>query len=94
MAIFRCLIRGENFLGELIGQTTAVGFHATRFVDAPSTQEAERIVVAALREEPALTVNVEPSTKNARVYFEKIEEVPPETERVPNAGFAFFSMDD
>jgi len=94
MTLFRCLIRGENFPGELIGQTTAVGFHATRFVEAQSTQEAERIAVAALREEPALTVTAEPRTKNAKVYFEKIEEVPAETERVPNEGFSFFSMDN
>jgi hypothetical protein len=94
MTLFRCLIRGENFPGELIGQTTAVGFHATRFVEAQSAQEAERIAVAALREEAALTVTAEPRTKNAKVYFEKIEEVPAATERVPNEGFSFFSMDN
>jgi hypothetical protein len=93
MAIFRCLIRGENFPGELIGQSAAVGFHATRFVDAQSAEEAERIAVASLRADAALTVSVEPRIKNAKVYFESIEEVPPDTERVPNTGFSFFSMD-
>jgi hypothetical protein len=94
MPVFRCSIRGENFPGELIGQTTAIGFHATRFVDAKSAGEAERIAVAALREDAALTVTAEPRVKNAKVYFESIEEVPPETERVPNEGFSFFSMDN
>jgi hypothetical protein len=94
MPLFRCFIRGENFPGELIGQTTAIGFHATRFVDAQSAQEAERIAVAALREDAALTVTAEPRVKNAKVFFEAIEEVPPGTERVPNTGFAFFSMDN
>ena len=93
MPLFRCFIRGENFPGELIGQTTAIGFHATRFVDAQSAQEAERIAVAALREDAALTVTVEPRVKNAKVFFESIEEVPSDTERVANTGFAFFSMD-
>ena len=92
MALFRCSIRGENFPGELIGQSEAVGFHATRFIEAPSAEEAERLVVAALRQDAALTVSVEPRTKNAKVYFESIEEVPADTERVPNAGFSFFRM--
>ena len=92
MPLYRCFIRGENFPGELIGQTTAIGFHATRFVDAQSAHEAERIAVAALREDAALTVTVDPRVKNAKVFFESIEEVPSDTERVPNTGFAFFSM--
>lgn len=92
MPLFRCSIRGENFPGELIGLTAAVGFHATRFVDAQSTVEAEQIVVAALRQDAALTITSEPQVKNAKVYFENIEEVPAETERVPNDGFTFFRM--
>ena len=94
MPLFRCLIRGEYFPDELIGLTAAVGFHATRLVDAQSAQEAERISVAALREDSALTVSEEPRVKNAKVYFESIEEVPADTERVPNSGFSFFSMDN
>jgi hypothetical protein len=94
MPLFRCLIRGENFPGELIGQTTAIGFNATRFIDAQSAQEAERIAVAALREDAALTVTAEPRVKNAKVYFESIDEVPSDTERAPNSGFSFFSMDN
>jgi hypothetical protein len=94
MPLFRCSIRGEGFPGELIGLTVAVGFNATRFVDAESAEEAERIAVAALRQDVALTVTAEPRVKNAKVYFESIEEVPAETERVPNAGFTFFRMDN
>ena len=93
MPLFRCSIRGENFPGELVGLTAAVGFHATRFVDAHSATEAERIAVGALREDAALTVTSEPRVKNAKVYFESIEEVPADTARVPNAGFTFFVMD-
>jgi hypothetical protein len=92
MPLYRCLIRGENFPGELIGLTTAVGFHATRFVVAGSAEEAEGIAVAALRQDAALTVTAEPRVKNAKVYFESIEEVPADTERVPNEGFTFFTM--
>jgi hypothetical protein len=92
MPLYRCLIRGENFPGELLGHSEAIGFHATRFVDAASAAEAEQIAVIALRQEPALTVTVEPKVKNAKVYFETIEEVPSDTQRVPNTGFSFFSM--
>jgi hypothetical protein len=93
MPVFRCFIRGENFPGELIGLTSAVGFHATRFIDAESATEAEQVAVAALRKDTALTVNSEPRVKNAKVYFESIVEVPAETERVPNKGFTFFAME-
>jgi hypothetical protein len=93
MPLFRCLIRGENFPGELIGQSAAIGFHATRFVDAGSAAEAEQIAVAALRQEAALTVTVEPKVKNARVHFESIVEVPADTDRAPNSGFSFFPME-
>jgi hypothetical protein len=92
MSLYRCFIRGENFPGELIGLTTAVGFHATKFVDAGSAEEAEGIAVAALRQDAALTVTAEPRVKNAKVYFESIEEVPADTERVPDEGFTFFTM--
>lgn len=92
MPLFRCCIRGENFPGELIGLTSAVGFHVTRWVDAPSATEAEQIAVTALRQDAALTVASEPRVKNAKVYFESIEEVSANTERVPNAGFTFFPM--
>jgi hypothetical protein len=93
MPLFRCSIRGENFPGELIGLTAAVGFHATRYVDAESAEEAEGIAVAALRQDAALTVTSEPHVKNAKVYFERIEEVAADAERAPNAGFTFFRMD-
>jgi hypothetical protein len=92
--LFRCLIRGENFPGELIGLTAAVGFHATRFVEAESAKQAEQIAVAALREDAALTVTVEPRVKNAKVYFDSIEEVPADTPRMPDTGFTFFIMDN
>lgn len=94
MTLFRCRIRGENFPGELIGLTAAVGFRATRFVDADSAKEAEQIAVAALRADAALTVTVEPRVKNAKVYFDSIEEVPADTPRVPDAEFTFFTMDN
>jgi hypothetical protein len=93
MPVFLCLIRGENFPGELIGLTSAVGFHTTRLVEAQSAAEAEQIAVAALRQDAALTVTSEPRVKNATVYFEGIEEVPAATVRGPNTGFTFFSMD-
>jgi hypothetical protein len=94
MPLFRCSIRGENFPGELVGLTVAVGFNTTRFVDAASAEEAEGIAVAGLRQDAALIVISEPRVKNAKVYFESIVEVPADTERVANTGFTFFRMDN
>jgi hypothetical protein len=92
MPLFRCSIRGENFPGELIGLTSAVGFHAIRYVDAPSAIEAEQFAVAALRQDAGLTVTSEPRVKNAKVFFESIDEVPADTQRMPDTGFTFFTM--
>lgn len=93
MALFRCLIRGENFPGQLIDETTPVGFYTTRFVEAESAEEAELAAVNLLRSDSSLAMPEELRTKEAKVYVEEIEEVPPDTERKPNKGFTFFSMD-
>lgn len=49
--------------------------------------------MSTLRQDAALTVTAEPRIKYAKVYFESIEEVPTETDRVPNTGFTFFAME-
>lgn len=92
MPVFRCFVRGNNFPGKLIGRKQPVGFYTTRFVDAASPEEAEMLVVELLRNDPDLVVAPKYRTKDAKVYFENIDEVPAETERKPNKGFTFFPM--
>lgn len=94
MPVFRCFIRGENFPGKLVGQVAPIGFYTTRFVDAETPEQAEMLAVGLLRVDEDLDVAPEHRTPDAKVYFEKIEEVPAEMERKPNKGFSFFTMDD
>lgn len=92
MALFRCLVVGENFPGVLAGLQENVGFYATRFVEAPSETEAETKVLELLRSDEALDAPLDVRSATARVYFEQIHEVADDTERAPNGGFTFFPM--
>ena len=92
MPLFRCMIRGENFPGRILGQEDAIGFYTTRFVEADSAPEAEVFAVELLRSDDALIVPGKYKTIDAKIYLEIIDEVPPETERKPNKGFTFFTM--
>ena len=92
MPLYRCLILGENFPGALLGEPEPVGFYTTRYVEAGTAEAAELLALEMLRNDKALKVAPGAHTKEARIHFEQIEEVPPETERVPNAGFTFFNM--
>ena len=93
MPLFRCLIRGDNFPGKLIGKMKPVGFYATRFLEADTSEQAELLAVELLRNDPDLQVAPKYRTEDARVFLEEIDEVPHETKRIPNKGFTFFLMD-
>ena len=94
MKLYRCMVRGENFPGELIGKKGLVGFYTTRWVEAVSLEEAEISALEAVRIDPAFEI-VSPKLREqfkAMVYFEEILEVPPETPRVPSKGATWFDM--
>jgi len=95
MPLFRCFVRGENFLTNDGGVPKRIGFYTTRWVDAASPEDAELLVVTMLREEPLLQRpdwydGVGP---RATVYVEEIDLVESE-ERGVNQGFAFFPEED
>ena len=92
MLIFRCLMRGENFPGVLLGKVDPVGFYATRYVEAASAEDAELAALALLRDDQTLSVPAQARTENAQVFFEEIEELSTGDEQGANAGFTFFSM--
>lgn len=92
MPFFRCLIRGDNFPGKLIGQKKLIGFYTTRYVEADSPEQAELLAVEQLRNDPDLEVPSEYRTQDARVFLEEIDEISSEAERAPNKGFTFFVM--
>ena len=54
MAWFRCFIRGEDFPGQVVGESGPVGFYVTRFVEAADAREAEAIAFRSLRAQPKL----------------------------------------
>jgi len=94
MPWFRCFIRGENFPGELAGETGLIGFYTTRFVEAASAQQAESLVLEQLRAEPKLAppAGYKP-TGITRVFFEKIAEVAADQVPARQQGFVWYPMD-
>ena len=95
MKWYRCLIRGENFPGEMLGQHQVVGFYTVQFVQDDSPQNAETKALAALKKHTSLQlpegVN---APKSCRVYFEEIEEVSAEDVDIVQAGLSFHPMVD
>jgi hypothetical protein len=53
MAHFRCLIRGEGFLGILEGRDGPIGFYVNRPVEAVDAVQARRDVLDAFHAELA-----------------------------------------
>jgi hypothetical protein len=91
--LFRCFVHGENFPGEMLSLPYSIGFYTTRYIAATDAEAAELAVLARLREDPSLQLPLGlEKSKEARVYFERIEVVPNDTAPVPNAGFTFYQM--
>jgi hypothetical protein len=91
MAIFRCVIRGEQFPFLVNNAWTSKGFYTTRYVEAPSADDAEMIALDMLRDDPALQRDPStPGLDKAQVFFDEIEQV---SERGANTGFIFFEDD-
>ena len=91
--LFRCFVHGENFPGEMLSLPYSIGFYTTRYIAAADAEAAEMAVLSLLREDPSLQLpqGLE-KPKDARVYFERIEEVPNDTPPIPNGGFTFYQM--
>jgi hypothetical protein len=88
MPWFRCLLRGENFPLLVMDVRKPMGFYTTRYAEAASPEDAERLVLNALRDEEALKVPPDTlGTQNARIYFDEIDEVDGPG---VNEGFTFF----
>ena len=95
MVWFRCFIRGDNFPGQMVGETRPVGFYVTRFVKASNITKAESIALKQLRAEPMLAKpeGFTPSD-NIRVFFEEIEEVKPSDVPEVKPGYTWYPMDE
>ena len=76
----------------MLGIGGLTGFYTTRWVEAESVEEAEIAALEAIRDEFRLSEDQKRQAPDAKVYFEKIEEVPEDTPRVPNKGATWFPM--
>ena len=93
MAWFRCLILGEIFPGQRIGEAEPVGFYVTRFVEAADATEAEAAALWALRAEPKLApLPGHTPSGQARVFFEVVEELAAADVPPVQPGFAWHPM--
>lgn len=92
MPLYRCSICGENFPGVMLGESSPIGFYTTRFVEAANQGEAEMLALDLLRGEEFFNTPPGSRSEDAKVFFDEIVEVAPDTERVPNGGFSFFVM--
>lgn len=95
MKWYRCLIRGENFPGEIIGQDHLVGFYTVQFIQADCPEGAETKALAALKKHTSLQLPEDVTApKDCRVYFEEIEDVSAENVDKVLAGLSFYPMTD
>ena len=92
MPLYRVVLNGQNFPGIILGEAGPIGFYTTRFVDADDPNAAETAALELLRSDRSLNVSTAHHTLDARVLIEELDEVPAETERIPNAGFTFYPM--
>jgi len=94
MAWFRCFIRGENFAADVDGQRGLYGWYTTRFVEAASAEEAETMALQGLKAEPKLAPPAwYKPVATARVFFEKIAEIPAGDVPAPQPGFVWYAME-
>jgi hypothetical protein len=93
VAFFQCFIRGENFPGELLGETGLYGFFTTRWVEAENEAEAELISLDMLKNEATFQLPESlPKPTLAKVYFESIEAIDQLPES-PGCGATWFRED-
>ena len=72
MAYFRCLLRGEGFLGILNGRDGPIGFYVNRPVEADDAEQARRAVLDAFHAELAERGWAD---RGGRVVVDEIDEI-------------------
>lgn len=94
MALFRVLLRGENYLLNLSGDPHRYGFRVTHFVRAESAEEAQRVASIQVRKSQHLNKTLVNTAENPpqltcvevrRVWFRRARD---------DGRFSFWRMDD
>ena len=76
MKKFRVFLRGENFLMKVEDGSRRLGFHTTRFIEAPDDGEAERLAVESVRKSDRLRTGMLNDRLDGPMLFaEEVEEV-------------------
>jgi hypothetical protein len=84
---YRVFLRGDNFLLDVDGKSTRMGFFTTRFVQANNREGAKLLAVDLIRNDSWLKGAVSnPRTDPPRIFAEEIEAV---EGGVPDVGSGF-----
>ena len=76
MKRFKVKLHGENFLLNLNGELEKYGFYATKFVKAENPQDAEKIAIILIHQNPNLRDAVlNEAADRPKVNIEEIKEV-------------------
>jgi hypothetical protein len=89
MAHFRCLIRGEGFLGILEGRAGPIGFYVNRPVEAVDAEQARRAVLDAFHAELAERGWAD---RGGRVVVDEIDEI--DASELSSIGLGFVVFPD
>jgi hypothetical protein len=93
MALFRVFLRGTNFLLEVDGKSTLLGFYATRFVEAANREGAELLAIDLIRNDDWLQKSVSNDRSDPPMLFaDEIEEIDKGGVNEMPSGFSFFPM--
>lgn len=87
MAYFRCLIRGEGFLGILEGRGGPIGFYVNRSVQAFDAEQARLAVIEALKAE---LVTIGWADRGGRLIVDEIDEIDASELPLSGQGFVVF----
>ena len=76
MKRYKVKLHGENFLLNFDGELKKYGFYATKFVKAESPQEAEKIAIILIHQNPNLRDTIlNKNTDRPTINMEEIKEV-------------------
>ena len=76
MKNFKVKLHGENFLFNLDGELKKYGFYATKFVEAENSQEAEKIAIILIRQNPNLRNTIlNENADRPKINLEEVKEI-------------------
>jgi hypothetical protein len=94
MPVFAVMLRGENFVIEVDEKPARLGFFTTRWVRAPTPEEAELAAVALVKNDQTLVTRVDrDAAVTPLLYAESIERRPWWQGFRSGSGYSFWCMD-